>query len=63
MRTPFVVEDPDGIEDDGFMVVFSDIDAVCAAEDEAIVTDNQESETTLEVVATAMRDGFIQQSV
>ena len=34
-RAPFTVEDPDGIEDAGFTVTFSAIDAVCVAEDES----------------------------
>ena len=57
--TTFAVEDPDGIEDDGFTVVFSAIDAVCVAEDEddCAEMDNRESETTLEVVATARATG------
>ena len=58
VSTPLSVEDPDGIDDDGFMVVFSDIDAVCVAEDEDdCAMDNRESETTLEVVATAAATG------
>ena len=56
--TTFAVDDPDGIDDDGFTVVFSDIDAVCVAEDEDdCAMENQESETTLEVVATAAATG------
>ena len=58
MQSLFAVDDPDGIEDDGFTVAFSAIDAVCAAEDEddcAMMV--QESETTLEVVATASATG------
>ena len=56
--TTFAVEDPDGIDDDGFTVVFSDIDAVCVAEDEDdCVEANRETETTLEVVATADETG------
>ena len=58
VETMLDVEDPDGIEDDGFTVVFSDIDAVCVAEDEDDCDmANQESETTLEVVATAAETG------
>ena len=49
---------PTGIGDDGFAVVFADIDAVCAAEDEDdCAMANKESETTLEVVATAVATG------
>ena len=58
VQTTFTVEDPDGIDDDGFMVVFSAIDAVCVAEDEDdCEMENQERETTLEVVATAVATG------
>ena len=58
VQSTFMVEDPDGIDDDGFMVVFSDIEAVCVAEDEDDCAEaNRESETTLEVVATADETG------
>ena len=58
VQTLFAVEDPDGIDDDGFTVAFSDIDAVCVAEDEDDCAEaNRESETTLEVVATAAATG------
>ena len=58
MQSTFEVEDPAGIGDNAFMVVFSDIDAVCVAEDvDDCDMPNQESETTLEVVATAVATG------
>ena len=58
MPATFDVDDPDGIDDDGFTVVFSDIDAVCVAEDQDDCAEaNRESETTLEVVATAVETG------
>ena len=56
--TELDVVDPDGLDDDGFTVAFSAIDAVCAAEDEDdCAMGIQESETTLEVVATAAATG------
>ena len=59
MQTTFTVDAPEGIGDNGFTVVFSAIDAVCAAEDESDcdMDANQERETTLEVVATADATG------
>ena len=58
VQTTFAVDDPDGIDDDGFTVAFSAIDAVCVAEDEDDCAEaNRESETTLEVVATAAATG------
>ena len=58
MQSTFDVDDPDGIGDAGFTVMFSDIDAVCAAEDEADCGEGMhKTETKLEVVAEAVATG------